>query len=74
MVARRSTTRALLAVLGVAIVGAAVLAIASWTASDRDPHGDTVEVENLDPDRARDYWTEERMREAEPLPMPTVRD
>ncbi|MFF5359945.1 hypothetical protein ACFY4I_11195 [Streptomyces scabiei] len=56
---------------------AAVVAVAAWrtaaaaTESEPQPEpGSTVRDVRQDPERLRDYWTPERMREAEDAPMP----
>ncbi|MEU1553659.1 hypothetical protein ABZ517_13185 [Streptomyces scabiei] len=56
---------------------AAVVAVAAWrtaaaaTESEPQPEpGSTVYDVRQDPERLRDYWTPERMREAEDAPMP----
>ncbi|MDW8803498.1 hypothetical protein P1P68_01395 [Streptomyces scabiei] len=55
----------------------AVVAVAAWrtaaaaTESEPQPEpGTTVNDVRQDPERLRDYWTPERMREAEDAPMP----
>ncbi|MFE7760511.1 hypothetical protein [Streptomyces sp. NPDC057438] len=56
---------------------AAVVAVAAWrtaaTASEsesRPDPGTTANEVRQDPEGLRDYWTPERMREAEDAPMP----
>jgi hypothetical protein len=56
---------------------AAVVAVAAWrsaaTASESEPPpdpGTTINDVRQDPEKVRDYWTPERMREAQDAPMP----
>lgn len=56
---------------------AAVVAVAAWrtaavaTESEPQPEpGTTVNDVRQDPERLRDHWTPERMREAQDAPMP----
>ncbi|TQN32518.1 hypothetical protein FHX37_2481 [Haloactinospora alba] len=73
---RRSTLRTVVLAAGVAVVAAGIMALrftedgdaGSWTA---DPKAQTTSHEvTQDPSSAESYWTEERMKEAEPAPMP----
>ena len=56
-------------------LAAAIVAVAAWRAVTPDPApapglGTTSSDVRQSPDEAQDYWTPERMREAQPAPMP----
>ncbi|ULR55462.1 hypothetical protein [Streptomyces deccanensis] len=60
-----------------AVVGAVVVAVTAWRAAATAPDpgsqpdsATTTHETGQDPDQAREYWTPERMREADDAPMP----
>lgn len=64
-------------VAAAAVVAAVVVAVTAWrtaaTASEPDSQpdsGTTAHETRQDPEKVRQYWTPERMREAEGAPMP----
>ncbi|MFE0688575.1 hypothetical protein ACFV0Z_10585 [Streptomyces xiamenensis] len=68
----RSTRRALAAVgilTGVLVVGA-LAGMAMALASDSEDSGVITHTTDEDPQDVLDYWTPERIRDAEPAPMP----
>lgn len=66
-------TGAAAAIAAVAVVG---FAAAGQADGDRrgtgDPAGPVVHKVQEDPQKVQQYWTEERMRDARPAPMPQI--
>lgn len=72
---RRSTLRTVVLAAGVAVVAAGIMALRFTEDGDAeprpaDPKAQTTSSEVAEPSSAETYWTEERMQEAEPAPMP----